>query len=575
MLEKPKQCEGCPYYGNGKGFVPDRIEPHGSVLFIGDQPTDEELSMGQMFSGWSGNQIRANLGKYGVKPEQLGYAKILKCKGKGGMVDKVHEAITHCCLNYLIPNLTKDHSNLTVVLGEYGLNKLVGHKGLETWRGSIILQEQGMLAGRKICITINPASLYLLPYLRSASKSDFARIARECRGKTPVATYTDNFRLAVSGDDFIATLEGLKGKRIALDIETSYDKPIDAKLKVVGIAWSMTDAMNVRFDKLGAVEQIEVINAITKFNQTGELVTATPFDYTVLQLYGVKFTYSNCHDLTLLHSRFDIELDHTLEFIASMWTNRNYWKYLAHIDNNYYNALDCVAEWEAFEKLYTYCREQDKGVYNNYNQDRLMIPVCVGLHITGLPQDVERFEEEKLYYVEHRDRLREQLVAELEGTANEMSPIVSVPSCPRHPRYSGKTSVKLRKGESTPCPDCLEFFKFVVASKPLKLSSKKQLGAILKRLGMQMLKDKESGNDTVAKGALGKLFEKYKHGVLKKILEFNSLNTVVGLYFKEAKTSKVDGRIHSEFKMHAAKHRWSSTKPNVQQFKRPERLEDD
>ncbi|KKL56655.1 hypothetical protein LCGC14_2243190, partial [marine sediment metagenome] len=51
MLNKPKQntngttgrgCQGCPYFGDGKGFVPDLINDHAPVFIVAQNPGESE-----------------------------------------------------------------------------------------------------------------------------------------------------------------------------------------------------------------------------------------------------------------------------------------------------------------------------------------------------------------------------------------------------------------------------------------------------------------------------------------------------------------------------------------------------
>ena len=39
MLDKPTACQGCPLYGKGTGFVPDRPALHPDLVVLTDQPT--------------------------------------------------------------------------------------------------------------------------------------------------------------------------------------------------------------------------------------------------------------------------------------------------------------------------------------------------------------------------------------------------------------------------------------------------------------------------------------------------------------------------------------------------------
>ena len=88
---------------------------------------------------------------------------------------------------------------------------------------------------------------------------------------------------------------------------------------------------------------------------------------------------------------------------------------------------------------------------------------------------------------------------------------------------------------------------------------------------MKMLKDKETGEKSLAKGKVSDLYKKYGDPRLLALLEFWTVNDVVTRYFNEAWITKSTGRIHPTYSMHAAMHRWSCVKPNMQQQRKPEK----
>lgn len=573
MLDKPEGCKECPFFDDGKGFVPDEIHPDAKIALLAQNPGDTEEAVGRPLIGRTGMMVQNDLGKFGLKREDVSYLNVIKCRYRvPGAKKKTNElpqdgstdqAAKHCA-QYLGESLRKIKPNVTALLGNLGLYYGAGEREVTSWRGSVFIAEKGMCQGRKVLPMIHPAALYSDLSWRTAYKLDFARLAKEAKSPGVTRVYNDNFRVGVTASEFIAALESLKDRYVALDVETSHAKPIEAKLFMIGIAWSAEDAMNY-FTGVDYEDDCRVYEAISKFK--GYYITATPFDYIVLRAYGCNFDWNRCHDLTLLHSRFDIELPHTLEFIASMLTNRPFWKWMGAVDPGKYNALDCVGEWEAFDTLSKYCQQRERGVWEIYEKDRQLLPVEVDLHLNGFPCDRNLMKEERDWYDSRREKLQATL---MEAFSPKESP-AHPGNCPIHKRYTGKTPLRLRKGESTFCPQCVAIAEFVKAAKPVNLRSRKSLMGILKKEGMRMLKDRETGKESLAKGKVADLYKKYGDPRLRQLLEFWEMDTVISRYFKEAWITKKTGRIHPTYSMHSAMHRWHCTRPNMQQQRKPEK----
>ena len=83
MLPKPKQntngtsgkgCMGCPYWGDGKGFVPDLINERGSVFIVAQNPGESE-ERGERLIEY----------KYGQPMQPLPEVPLVFCLGLGSI----------------------------------------------------------------------------------------------------------------------------------------------------------------------------------------------------------------------------------------------------------------------------------------------------------------------------------------------------------------------------------------------------------------------------------------------------------------------------------------------------------
>jgi len=565
--DKPSACHGCPWFGDGTGFVKDELNKGASVTFLGAKPSESDELAGSAFAGRSAKMIEGNIAKYGVKRSDCNWCLGVKCRHKhGGGWENYEAAAAFCGVAHPLPPATA----IVVPLDDESLKLAANLNEVETWRGSPIKADSGYGNGSLVIPTPHPNFIFNQPRMRTASKSDFARICRAATGGTDFLRYEDDFHCAAEPAWFLDFFEGYckEDRFLTIDVETNMAKPIDAVMKIFGFGWAKDGAANIDWEMLTEA-QLERLKGIMA-NAKAKFVTATPFDYSVLTKYGCRFDWSRCHDLTLLHSRYDIELPHTLEFIASTWTYRKFWKNLAHSDPYYYNCLDNAGEWEAFDKILRYCQVNDRGVLNVYEKDRRHIRTAVKLHLNGMPLSKEVFKAERKIYV----RLRNELEAELIAAFTKDKVRMEDPGkCPIHTRYSGKTTPKLRKGETTLCESCSRVREYFKDQEPLNLRARSQMLSLLKAEGKVIpLTRGKKKKESLDKGAIEKLAVKYGDPRMVRLLEFKKRDTVVVRYYRDAKTSSNTGRVHATFSMHSAMHRWHCTKPNQQQVKRPEDL---
>ena len=568
---KPKACEGCPWYGDGTGFAADEMHPNAIITFIGARPDKEAEVSGEPFGGRTGKMIEANLAKYGLRRSDANWCNVTRCRydhtdDKPG---SYYDAALFCGSVYPRPQFNGNASSTKVVvpLDDEALLFTAGLNDVEVWRGSPIIADAGLASGKLVLPTIHPSALFAKPRLRSASKSDFGRIYTASRFGAEAFTYKDEFYLGENPDSFILRFANLvrdPTQTLALDVETNKAKPIDARLRIIGIAWAKDRAANVNWEAFSEAQREQLREII--FQASCRFVTATPFDYAVLTKYGFKFRWENCHDLTLLHSRFDIELPHTVAFIASTWTYRKFWKWLSDSEPYYYNALDCAAEWEVFIKIEAHCKTRDPEVLTCYEDDRAQPRTAVHVHLAGMPLDKEQFEIEKALYEVLRDDLEKTLTAAFEKPKGE-----APQPCQTHKRYSGRSLLKLRKKETTICTDCSKVRQYFLACVPLKLRSHKQMMKLLESEGKHIPYSRKHKRVSFDKAAVKAIATSYQDQRLFNLLEFRARDKVARSYFKEAKVSST-GRVHAVANLHGAMHRWHFTDPNQQQVLKPQRI---
>ena len=567
LTQKPPECVGCPWYSDGTGFAADELHEGASITFMGARPDEAAEVSGVPFTGRTGKMIEANIGKYGLRRSDANWCNVTRCRylHTNDKPASYYDAALFCGNAYKRPDFST--SKVVVPLDDEALMMVAGLNDVEVWRGSPIVPDSGLGSGQFVLPTVHPSAIFSKPRLRSASKGDFGRIYTASRFGAKAFEYNDSFLLGQDPNTFLDNFSALASSpesTIVLDVETNRAKPIDAKLRIFGIGWAQNKAANVAWEVLNEDQCRRLRNIVS--TAKCRFVTATPFDYTVLTKCGFRFNWENCHDLTLLHSRFDIELPHTVAFIASTWTYRKFWKWLSDSEPYYYNCLDCAAEWEAFIKIEAHCKARDQEVLTCYEDDRAQIRTAVHVHLAGMLQDPETFKVEKKLYEVLRDDLETHLVAAFEKPKGE-----APPSCPTHRRFSGKGPLKLRKNETSICENCARIRTYCIATKPLKLRSHKQMMALLTSEGKKIPYSRKHKRVSFDKAAVKNIATTYQDSRLFRLLDFRQRDKVANTYFSEAKVSST-GRVHANYHMHGAMHRWHSTDPNQQQVLKPQRI---
>ena len=148
-MKKPERCQGCLWYGDGEGFVPDEGEK-AEVLFIAQNPGETEETQARPLIGVTGQMFRGRfVGKHfpGVK---VAYANVLKCRGanEAGVKTnamppvwgRVWGELRDHCQTYLEETLAKNPKAVLVPMGEYAAEAVTGMraKTMIHLRGTVV-----------------------------------------------------------------------------------------------------------------------------------------------------------------------------------------------------------------------------------------------------------------------------------------------------------------------------------------------------------------------------------------------------------------------------------------------------
>lgn len=109
MNPKPPECQGCPRFSSGRGFVPFDGPLDAELLLVGEQPGEQEIKEGKPFVGPSGKVLEKALARVGWLREKVMIANIRCCAPPlAPESPKIRaESIAYCTSTFLQKTLDK------------------------------------------------------------------------------------------------------------------------------------------------------------------------------------------------------------------------------------------------------------------------------------------------------------------------------------------------------------------------------------------------------------------------------------------------------------------------------------
>lgn len=403
-MNKPEACRGCPWFGNGQGYV-ENDEGTG-VLFLSGGPDSQEVSLEKIGSSQAGKDLEANfLPLAGLtRGESCSLAHLVKCQGIEGGESTQREAIRHC---------TGAHPLLTATVPLVVVQGKVAYEYASQWTSSI-MDWRGFLLPRDITrprfgetpvyVTLGVEDLYHNPSMENVVEWDYLKIRKVLDGSYPkplpanVICTTDNkneyrewFKLAANA------------RWITCDTEFI---PRTKHLTILGLL--------ARFAN-GTVSGLQVdwrtahpsVKEEIKYHYR-KLVKHVPFifhncraDIPVLEVQtGVGFgDYHAYEDTMLAHAVLWCELPHGLEFIASIWGHYGKLKHLKDADELLYNLGDVLETDAIWLKITEESFKHDKEAEAIYrNQHLKLAPILHRTVSRGLRINRDRVRSARLEY---------------------------------------------------------------------------------------------------------------------------------------------------------------------------------
>lgn len=360
------RCKGCPLDGQTKvaGRCDGTDKPQ--LAFVGEAPGEQEDYEGKPFVGPAGRFLKLNLTRRAnVRSDSAYFTNVLSCRPPNNNISSIEalEAIERCKpgLEEELAWLRKRGVKAICALGNTARDAL----NSEMRRGYIYEDE-----GLPLMMSWHPSFI-----LRGMTQeeptwvNDLAKALSLAQGKTKLIK--TNFKLFPSIAEIERwTKELLASKAlIGVDIETIGFRAFEARIIVVGIATSKSDAFSIPFLKKGGVSYwSEVSDEKRAWECVRKLMVQCPTMFQNAPYDIVHLTNAGCpilklkHDVLLAHHALSPELPHSLEYIASCFGSTPNWKDAVKGDARRmiemedtklrtYNLRDCVVLFQCIEPI--------------------------------------------------------------------------------------------------------------------------------------------------------------------------------------------------------------------------------
>lgn len=398
MLSKPENCQGCPFYADGLGFVPDEVIEGANVVILAQNPGENEEA-GRKVVGWEkvgGDKWSKKvplfetvtpspmIGATGhmmdtqfiplaglTRGKDVSVMNVLKCRwtdpATGKKTDKLPkgkvltDAVQHCTVNYLkVPESTKlivAQGDLAWDYASNGVGPLLG-KGDEEDEGG---KWRGFLAPNPRFGVPTLGVVHLAFLLRKRrywvpSMRDWAKVKLILNGEWPKPLPT-----LLTEEDREGYKLWLQGARTAPYIicDTEFDRETKV-LSLVGLGYpgpgGIDDIRTFQYRWFEGNWRSEFIRDFSW------LVAHVPIGFwnafadipVIKQNMGIPYeAYKEVIDPMLAHSVLWSEYPHDLEFVDSTTGWFPKLKHLAKTNPVLYNQGDLLAPicaWESIKK---------------------------------------------------------------------------------------------------------------------------------------------------------------------------------------------------------------------------------
>ena len=180
-LEHLKQaaasCRGCDLFERGTQTVFGEGPPHAQVMFVGEQPGDQEDRAGKPFVGPAGRVLDEALDEVGIDRSRVYVTNAVKhfkweARGKRRIHSKPNAREIRACRPWLDAELDDVEPRVIVVLGATAAQALLGSSFRVTQQRGKAIENTGLAP--YVLATVHPASILRAPDAESREAEERA-----------------------------------------------------------------------------------------------------------------------------------------------------------------------------------------------------------------------------------------------------------------------------------------------------------------------------------------------------------------------------------------------------------------
>ncbi len=182
LREAARSCKGCDLYKNATQTVFGEGPPNASVVFIGEQPGDQEDRQGRPFVGPAGHLLDKALADAQIPRGQVYVTNAVKhfkfiWRGKRRLHQKPSIRQVTACRPWLEAEIEVLRPKLLVCMGATAAQSVIGKAvPITQSRGKFLKSDLGPLT----FITIHPSAIYRHPEKKEQEK-EYRRFAEEMK----------------------------------------------------------------------------------------------------------------------------------------------------------------------------------------------------------------------------------------------------------------------------------------------------------------------------------------------------------------------------------------------------------
>ena len=166
LKQAAKCCEGCDLFRTGTQTVFGEGPPHAQVMFVGEQPGDQEDRAGKPFVGPAGRVLDDALDEVGIDRSRVYVTNAVKhfkweARGRRRIHSKPNAREIRACRPWLDAEIEDVEPRVIVVLGATAAQALLGASFRVTQQRGKPLEGTGLAP--YVIATVHPASILRAP----------------------------------------------------------------------------------------------------------------------------------------------------------------------------------------------------------------------------------------------------------------------------------------------------------------------------------------------------------------------------------------------------------------------------